>query len=144
MLKRFAIATGLLIAAGLSPLAAASAEAPVCQLAGINQDGGYIDCAGTVGPARIVSTEGERPIVVTLEVNDETPLEAEVWTNPDGSVFAIVLYDSAGMLAYGMTRPAGQPNGVDVPTSATAAYGDTLELYAPCTFAFDQGPHWCR
>lgn len=145
-LKLLSVVT-LTIALCAIQLSAASAdETPACQLAGVNDDGGYIDCGEYSGPARIVGVTPDQAGAqrVHLLVNDSQAVDAVVYRNPDATVFAVILYDAEGMLAYGMTRPAALPGGVEIPSDATASYGATLDLYAPCTYELDAGPHWCR
>lgn len=142
-MKRLIIPAVLLAVASLPGGASAGSDA--CELAGVNDGGGFIDCAGVTGPARIVAVDDyNHPTRLTLLVNDEQEIAADVYTNPDGSVFAVVLEDADGLLAFGMTRAAVLPGGIEVPSSATASYNGSLDLYAPCTFELDAGPHWCR
>lgn len=116
-----------------TPLGASADELDSCELAGINDDGGFIDCAGVVGAARIVAVTGDGlPVEVELLVNDTQLVIAHVYANPDGSTFAVVLYDELGLLAFGMT----------IDGTATASYGSTLDLSAPCGEYTSRS--WCR
>lgn len=142
---RIAVIVALVIVASAALPRGASADGEVCQLAGINDGGGYIACGDYEGPALITGVNWEagmsgKMITLDIVVNDESPITADVYFNPDRSVWAVLLYDEAGMFAYGMTSNGG----VGGVSEASASYAETLDLYAPCTFGYDQGPHWCR
>jgi len=141
MLKGIVIGA-VLLGATIPSLGKVSAEG-TCELAGVNDGGGYIACSDFEGPARVTGISqvpeftGHRTVLNIL-VNDETPIQAEVWFDPSGGVFAVLLYEGPEMFAFAITNKGNYQR-----SEADLSYsGGTLDYSAPCD-AYTSA-HWCE